>query len=131
MDKKLEHLKLIQNIITRMAGNSFYLKGWTVTLVSAFIALIVSSSNFMYLIVSLIPLILFWLVDGFYISQGRLYCKLYDDVRAKQENEIDFSMDTNTFKDKDTNWKASCFSKTLVPFYGGILVVVVLILLIA
>ena len=65
MDEKIEYFKLIQSIITRMASNSFYLKGWTVTLVSAFIALLVSSKNFKYIIVAFILLLLFWLLDGF------------------------------------------------------------------
>ena len=34
MENKLRHLEMIQNIISRMANNSFLLKGWTVTLVA-------------------------------------------------------------------------------------------------
>jgi len=30
-----KHLELIQGVITRMAGNSFLIRGWSVTLVSA------------------------------------------------------------------------------------------------
>jgi len=30
-----KHLELIQAVITRMAGNSFLIRGWSVTLVSA------------------------------------------------------------------------------------------------
>jgi len=131
MNDKLEHLKLIQNIMIRMASNSFYLKGWTVTLVSAFIALIVGSKNFMYLIVSFIPILLFWFLDGFYLRQERLYRKLYDNTRVKKDNEIDFSMDTRPFNNEVDSWISTCFSKTLIPFYGSALGAVFLVLLIA
>lgn len=131
MNNKLEHLKLIQNIITRMATNSFYLKGWTVTLVSAFIALIISSKNFMYLIVAIIPLIIFFILDGFYLRQEKLYRKLYDVVRQKEEEEIDFSMETTPFKSEVDSWFITCFSRTLIPFYCGIILIVISILIIA
>lgn len=36
MEEKIRHLEMVQGIINRMAGNSFFLKGWMVTLVTAF-----------------------------------------------------------------------------------------------
>lgn len=33
-----KHLALVQGVINRLAGNSFSLKGWSVTLVSALLA---------------------------------------------------------------------------------------------
>ena len=34
MDRKMKHLEMIQGVISRMANNSFMLKGWAVTLVA-------------------------------------------------------------------------------------------------
>ena len=39
MDKKINHLQMIQGVISRMASNSFALKGWAVTLVAGIFAL--------------------------------------------------------------------------------------------
>ena len=39
MEQKMKHLELIQEVIKRMANNSFLLKGWTVTLVTGILAL--------------------------------------------------------------------------------------------
>ncbi len=36
-----KHLEFLQAVITRMAGNSFLIKGWSVTLVAALLALTV------------------------------------------------------------------------------------------
>ena len=35
MESKIAHLEMVQAVITRMAGNSFLIKGWSVTLVAA------------------------------------------------------------------------------------------------
>lgn len=40
MEKKLKHLELIQGIISRMAGNLFYLRGWVVTLLAGILVLL-------------------------------------------------------------------------------------------
>ena len=39
MEDKRKHLELVQGVINRMAGNSFMLKGWAVTLVAGIFAL--------------------------------------------------------------------------------------------
>ena len=39
MDNKVNHLEMIQGVISRMASNSFALKGWAVTLVAGIFAL--------------------------------------------------------------------------------------------
>lgn len=39
LEDKYKHLEMIQNIIQRMATNSFMLKGWAVTLIVAIFAL--------------------------------------------------------------------------------------------
>jgi len=45
MEAKIKHLELIQTVISRMARNSFILKGWGVTLISAIFALTVGKSE--------------------------------------------------------------------------------------
>jgi hypothetical protein len=41
----VKHLEFIQNAITRMATNSFWLKGWAVTLVAATFALNITTPS--------------------------------------------------------------------------------------
>lgn len=38
-DEQLKHLEFIQNVITRMNTNSFQIKAWAVTIVSALLAI--------------------------------------------------------------------------------------------
>ena len=81
---KREHLNMIQNIINRMGNNSFALKQWSVGIMVAIYAF--AGENFhKAVIVTLVPLIIFWLLDTYYLILERKYRYLYDDVRKKEE----------------------------------------------
>lgn len=68
MESKIEHLKMIQGIITRMNTNSFQIKGWTITLVSALLALYANSRKVTYIFIALIPVLIFWFLDSYYLG---------------------------------------------------------------
>ena len=118
MEAKLKHLEFIQNVITRMNYNSFLIKGWTITLVSALFALAAKDANINYVLISYIVIPVFWVLDGFYISRERQYRDLYRDIAKKPENEIDFNMDASGYNKENRTWIDGIFSKTLWPFYG-------------
>ncbi|MBS1786465.1 MAG: hypothetical protein JST85_02010 [Acidobacteria bacterium] len=120
---KLEHLKMLQAVITRMAGNSFLIKGWCVTLVSALIALSAKDAKYMVL-VAFLPVLMFWWLDAFFLRQERLFRKLYDHVRENGEDESDFSMNTQIVETKVASLDGVARSTTLRWFYGWLLVAV-------
>ena len=118
MENKRKHLEFIQATISRMASNLFFLRGWTISLVAALFALFVKDANHDYIFVIYFPIIIFWILDGYFLSQERLFRALYNHVRKLDEKEIDFSMDTNKYKKDDRNsWICSIFSSTLLFFY--------------
>jgi len=126
-ENKLKHLEFIQSVINRMSGNSFLLKGWSVTLVAALFALAAKDANKNYVIVAYIPVLMFWVLDAFFLSQERLFRSLFDDIRERTNEKIDFSMDAAPYRDRRTSWAYSFFSRTLIPFYlslVGIMLVV-------
>lgn len=137
MECKLKHLDLIQGVINRMASNSFSLKNWTVVLVSASFALAAKFSDIKLILIAFLPASAFWLLDGYFLRQERLYRKLYDRVRKQREDEIDFSMNATIFgKDKlegeekqkgVDSWLRTCFSWTLFIFYGLIFLPILVI----
>ena len=93
MENKLKHLEFIQQAINRMASNLFLLKGWTVTLIAAMFALAAKESRDLYFLLAYFPTVMFWLLDGYFLSQERRFRSLYDHVRKLEESAIDFSMD--------------------------------------
>lgn len=124
MEKKLKHLEMLQAIISRMARNSFLLKGWNVVLVSAIFALASSESKSSLVFLAYLPATMFWLLDGYFLRQERLFIKLYDKVRATSEDDIDFSMNTKPVKNKVASWLCVAFSRTLFLFHGAILLTI-------
>lgn len=119
MENKIKHLELIQGIINRIASNSFMLKGWAVTLVAGVFALAGKDTDKMYFLVAYVPIIVFWLLDSYYLLQERLYISLYNKVRETEEDEIDFSLAAT--KEKFGNsyncFCSTLFSKTELWFY--------------
>ena len=129
MENKLKHLEFLQGVINRMAGNLFFLRGWTITLIAALLALFVKGTNSDYIIYFLLVLVfVFWILDGYFLSQERLYRALYNHVRKLDEKEIDFSMDTSEYKkDKKNTLVRAMFSSTLLVFYLPLVGVALLI----
>lgn len=127
MDSKIRHLEFIQQMILRMASNSFLLKGWTVTIVvGIFVFANPKEVDSKYLFSVLIPILFFWLLDGFFLHQEKLFRKLYDKVRVTLEADIDFSMNTSLIKKDVDSWSKVTVSKTLSLFYFPLLLVVLL-----
>ena len=122
---KIKHLKFIQGVINRLASDSFRVKGWSVVLVAALIALLVRESRIEFSVVALVPVIAFWCLDGYFLWQERLYRALYDHVRVLKEDEIDFSMNVSPFKtDRKRTWFGATLSLTLLLFYGPLAVAI-------
>lgn len=124
MEAKLKHLELIQGVINRLATNSFLLKGWSVLLVSGLLALHQHVPGKHVGLLALVPTVVFWGLDGYFLSLERKLRALYDEVRMWDEEKIDFSMDIRKIRDQGTDWLSTTFSKSLVPFHGSLLFVV-------
>ena len=78
MENKQKHLEFIQNIIDRMAGNLFFLKGWVITIITALFAWSTQPINKEYIFIAYLIVIVFWILDGYFLSQERLFRSLYD-----------------------------------------------------
>jgi len=92
MNNKIKHLEMIQGVITRMASNSFIIKGWSVTGIGAMYAYWISTQNHWLLVLILCIVILFWIHDSYYLWLERGFRGLYDKVRQMNDEEIDFGM---------------------------------------
>jgi len=127
-EHKLKHLEFLQFAINRMASNSFLLKGWSVTLVAALFALAAKDSDKKYIVVAYFPVLVFWILDAYFLSKEKLFRELYDAVRIKKEDEIDFSMDTTGIISAQIGWVATFFSRTLLVFYGSMILVMIFVM---
>ena len=131
MTQKIAHLEFIQEVIKRMSTNSFLIKGWTVTLVSALFVVTVTTKDAqpLFVLLAYFPAIALWILDAYYLHQERLFKKLYDEVRLPDSTVKDFSMDTSRYEGASQSWRQAMLSKTLLIFHGCILVAIMLVML--
>jgi len=117
----LKEIDIIQDIIKRMAFNSFMIKGWTITLVA--VALLLKGSKYQVLI-AYIPLLIFWFLDAYFLWQERLYRRLYKWIIKNRLNTDEYLFDMNAyrFKDQEQSKFRIMFSITLGWFYGSIFI---------
>lgn len=127
-DKKIKHLEFIQLVITRMNVNSFLLRGWAVTLVAALFAFAAKDTNIDYVLITYISTPLFWILDGYYLSQERKYRDLYNIIRQKPEGEIDFNMNATVTNSIKNSWFSSTFSITQIIFYGTLIAITLVVM---
>lgn len=128
MESKIRHLEMIQTVISRMASNAFLLKGWTVTVVVGLFAFAnIAEMESRYILLAIIPTLIFWVLDGFFVEQEFLYRELYRSVTKLPESKVNFSMETKSFK-KRCGWIKAVFSKTLLFFYPPLLIGIIIAL---
>ena len=117
----LKEIEIIQDIIKRMAFNSFLIKGWTITLVA--VVLLFNGLKHQ-VFIAYIPLLVFWFLDAYFLWQERLYRRLYSWViqhRLETDRYL-FNMNAYRFKDEEQSKLRIMFSITLGWFYGSIFI---------
>jgi hypothetical protein len=121
----LKEIDIIQDIIKRMAYNSFLIKGWTLTLV---VATLLLKGNKYQVLIAFIPLLIFWFLDAYFLWQERMYRKLYDWVIRNRlsTDEYLFNMNAYRFKNEVQSKFRIMFSITLGWFYGIIAILIVI-----
>jgi hypothetical protein len=128
LPEQVKHLELIQAVITRMAGNSALIKGWSVTLSSALIGwAAANNAHIEYAALGLFPPVFFAVLDGFYLRQERLFRRLYDHIRKLDSanwQKDPFTMSTGAFEDSVAPWFRTIFAKVVfIPHFLVILMV--------
>jgi hypothetical protein len=83
-----KHLEFIQQVVTRMNSNSFQLKGWSVALVAGLFALAVAEANKVFAGLAIFPIVIFWLLDAYYLGMERWFRELYDHLRVMTDAEL-------------------------------------------
>jgi len=94
---KDSHLQMIQGVIDRMGQNSFSLKGWATTVATGLFALAASGSHPKVALLALPSLLVFWLLDAYYLRLEHLYRALFNQVRLEPTPGTDYSMDASGF----------------------------------
>lgn len=124
-ENRIKHLEFIQNIVNRMNSNSFQIKEWMITIVSALLALYANSDNVTYIFVAIVPTLLFWYLDAYYLQQERKFRELYKDVLADDSTIPLFAMPIQNYTNCKCSLWSTFFSKTIGWLYGIIIVLLI------
>lgn len=127
IEQKVKHLEFIQGVVNRMSSNSFLIKGWCITMVSAIFVLAGKDMNTKFMIIAYMSVAAFWILDCYYLYQEKLFRDLYDYIRIK--NQTDFSMKTASFKIGKNGWLEYMFSTTLNIFYMPLIIIMWVVLI--
>ena len=128
MDKKLKHLEFIQGVVNRLSTNSFLLKGWSVVIASALLGFGANNGRPAFVALAIIPVIVFWGLDGYFLALERHYRDHYDRVREKDPDDIDFCMSIKDLHSGFTDWFLGTVSWTLLPFHGCLLAAIIIVI---
>lgn len=90
-EHKIAYLQMIQEPISRMSTASAIFKGFAATIVAGIATLTYRDVNIWILGLSFMPVLLFTLLDIYYLKLEKKYRYLYEQVRTG-EHEADFSM---------------------------------------
>ena len=135
-----KHLEFIQGVINRHNSNSFMLKGWAVTLSAALYALAGTIQESDIVLIAFAPILLFWGLDAFYLSNEKCFVDLYNSVALGSFKLPQQKMYKKDFSDgisdpesgvipnynmnfkkfeiwKDNSWFTVLKSKTIISFY--------------
>ena len=125
---RTKHLELLQAVISRMASNSFALKGWSVTVTAALLGLATKDSNPRFAIIALYPALAFWGLDAYYLRQERRFRALYDAVRSDSDVQP-FAMDPAGFDAAVDSWCSTLTAGVVAGLHIPILSAIIGVLL--
>jgi len=126
--EKIKHLEFIQAVITRMNANSFQIKAWMVAIVSAILALYASTKNHDFVLVAILPVLIFWFLDAYYLTQERKFRGLYNDVAGITEHPQEiklFAMRPDLYTDGKYSYWDVFGSVTILSLYLPVIVILV------
>ena len=152
-----QYLQMMQENISRMASNSANCKTWAVTIAAGLLAIGTGVEKLNgWLFISILPILVFWYLDTFYlhlergmrnrqkdfINKAKTLYNLSDNssVQEKQLAESEYKDALYKFapipSDKDVFHKGlvstvdRLFSKSTAPFYGMLIAIVIIILIV-
>ena len=124
---KIEYLQMIQEPISRMSTISAIFKGFAATIVAGIATLAYGYINSLVLGLSFIPVILFAMLDIYYLKLEKKHRYLYELVRT-DEHEINFSLKLPTDNKAAKARIGDCLkSPSIWLFYPAMILILVVV----
>lgn len=124
------HLKIMQDVIQRMAENSRACKVWCITIVSAGLILVARVDRPDFVLISLVPAVAFLILDAYYLALERAFRGSYNSfVQKLAQGELTPS---DLYVVKPTGSVPRTFFRSLNsfsiwPFYASLVIMVLVV----
>jgi hypothetical protein len=89
---RIQHLEMIQAVISRLSNEGFLVKGWAITVAGVFFGFAVSSESWPLAAISLVPTVAFWYLDATFLRSERLFRALHSHVQRRTGKVEAFDM---------------------------------------
>lgn len=126
----LKQLEFVQAIITRLTGYNASLKNYCITLVTALCGVAIVNHQPVIGLVSVLPIVIFAILDAQYLRLERRYRALFDLLRS-EDPSIRPSFDLSLRRVQAEKFWPAITSWSIVAFYGPLVAGVGLLLIFA
>ena len=126
-ERKLKHLELLQAEVGRFTSESLRIKTTTVPIVlaAAGLAIRIDTPSFdLVVLLLVVPVLLFWFLDGYVVKQQQLFRWRYNRVRLLQDSKVDFNMCVRLPQsDLEPTLNGAVLSREQLGYYCTLLIV--------
>jgi hypothetical protein len=137
---QVKHLEMIQAVVARMGNNAFLIKGWAITVAGAFVGFAVDRNQWTLAAASIVPTLLFWILDASFLRNERLFRHLFIRVTTGEEKPFFMGATSKSYvmqikaeakQDESKEDVSSRFRtfwrETLLLFYGAIILMALVV----
>ena len=124
------HLNIMQSVIQRMSANSSSSKAWCITIVSAILVLMTDKNEPDYILIAIIPTLLFLILDTYYLALENAFRNSYNSFITKLHTKKIDSSDLFVVSPKGNLFAIffkSIISFSIWPFYLTLLIMAFII----
>lgn len=129
-DESRLYLEFIHTTIARLSGYSTLVKSFMVVVVSAILVLYIIIKIEDLVLVAILPTLIFWSLDAYYLWQERKFRGLYNDVAGltKESKKIPlFAMRPDLYTGGKYSYWDVFRSQTLIPLYMFVLIIIYIV----
>jgi hypothetical protein len=123
--EQIAHLDMVQSVVGRMSSHGLAIKSVAVTMAVAVLAFAVqgngSGSVALLALAGALPIVIFWLLDAYYVRIERAYRCLFDAIRAAEPVDP-FTMDFHPFLSRVGGVPRVAVSSWSMALYPALLV---------
>lgn len=129
-DEKIKHLEIIQRNINELSNSSKQMKVIMLITVSILLLVFTLFKSNIFILVALLPTIIFWMLDAYYVQQQRKFRGLYNDVAGvsgSPQKIAPFAMPIQLYHDGKYSFWDVFVSPTILTLYATMVMIILVI----